>query len=91
MESRLYLVSDVFDEFVNFSFDWKGMKTLGIAVSARMEGNSFNADDISIRYYISSAELTAEKLAKTTREHWFIENKLHWKMDGVPQAHRLAA
>ncbi len=52
MESRLYLVSDVFDEFVNFSFDWKGMKTLGIAVSARMEGDGFNTDDISISYYI---------------------------------------
>ncbi len=81
MESRFYLVSDVFDEFVNLSFDWKGMKSLGVVVSARMEGDEFNSDDISIRYYISSAELTAEKLAQATREHWFIENKLHWKMD----------
>ena len=67
--------------FLNLSFDWKGMKTLGVVVSARMEGGTFNSDDISIRYYISSAELTAEKLAKATREHWFIENKLHWKID----------
>ena len=81
MESRLYLVSDIFDEFVSLSFDWKGMKTLGIVVSARMEGDTFNVDDISIRYYISSAELTAEKLVEATREHWFIENKLHWKLD----------
>ena len=91
MESRFYLVSDVFDEFVNLSFDWKGMKSLGVVVSARMEGDEFISNDISIRYYISSAELTAAKLAQATREHWFIENKLHWKMDGVPQAHRLAA
>lgn len=81
MESRLHIVSDIFDEFVNFSFDWKGMKTLGIVISARMEDGVFNSDDISIRYYISSAELTAERLATAARSHWAIENKLHWKMD----------
>ena len=57
------------------------MEALGIVVSARMEGDTFNVDDISIRYYISSAELTAEKLAEDSREHWFIENKLYWKLD----------
>ncbi|WP_299735803.1 ISAs1 family transposase [uncultured Endozoicomonas sp.] len=81
MESRLHIVSDIFDEFVNLSFDWKGMKTVGIVLSARMEGEIFNPDDISIRYYISSAELTAEDLAKAARGHWGIENKLHWKLD----------
>ncbi len=81
-EKRLYIVSDIFDEFVNFSFDWAGMKTLGIALSARMvDGEVFDADDISIRYYISSAELTAKEFAHGAREHWIIENKLHWKLD----------
>ncbi len=81
METRLHIVSDTFDEFVNFSFDWKGMKTLGIIFSARMEDKVFNADDISVRYYISSAKLTAEEFSHAAREHWAIENKLHWKMD----------
>ncbi|WP_020582701.1 hypothetical protein [Endozoicomonas elysicola] len=53
------------------------MKKLGIAVSVRLEAGGINTDDISIRYYTSPAELTAEKLAKATREHWFIEKKLH--------------
>ncbi len=30
-----------------------------------------------IRYYISSAELSAKKLAEADRQHWYIENKLH--------------
>lgn len=81
IEMRLHVVSDVFDEFVNHSFDWEGMKTLGIVLSARMEDGVFNSDDITVRDYISSAELTAEKLAHAAREHWAIENKLHWKMD----------
>ena len=37
METRLHIVSDIFGEFVNFSFDWKEMKTLGIILPARME------------------------------------------------------
>ncbi len=38
-------------------------------------------NNIYIRYYISSTELTAEKQAQATRAHWFIKNKLHWKFD----------
>jgi predicted transposase YbfD/YdcC len=34
-----------------------------------------------IRYYISSAELSAKKLAEAARQHWYIENKLHWSLD----------
>jgi predicted transposase YbfD/YdcC len=34
-----------------------------------------------IRYYISSAKLSAKKLAHAVREHWSIEVKLDWKLD----------
>ena len=57
------------------------MKTLGVVLSSRMDGELFDSDNISIRYYISSAELTAEELASAVRSHWAIENKLHWKLD----------
>ena len=81
-ETRFYIVSDLFDEFVNLSFDWTGMKTLGVALAIRdVDGRDLALEDITLRYYISSAELSAEKLAQATREHWFIENKLHWKLD----------
>ena len=81
-DRRLYLVSDLFDEFVDLSFDWKGMRKLGIVVSARMQdGEVFDVDNTTLRYYISSANLSAEELARGSREHWHIENKLHWKMD----------
>lgn len=35
------------------------------------------------RYYISSANLTAEAAAKIVRGHWGIENQLHWVLDVV--------
>ncbi|WP_431354991.1 ISAs1 family transposase [Salmonella enterica] len=34
-----------------------------------------------VRYYISSADLTAEKFANAMRSHWDVENKLYWRLD----------
>ncbi|MTJ83777.1 MAG: ISAs1 family transposase [Telmatospirillum sp.] len=36
-----------------------------------------------IRYYISSANLTAQAAAEAVRGHWGIENRLHWVLDVV--------
>ena len=33
------------------------------------------------RYYISDLELSAEEFLKIIREHWEIENSLHWVLD----------
>lgn len=35
------------------------------------------------RYYISSANFTAEAAAQAVRGHWGIENRLHWVLDVV--------
>jgi predicted transposase YbfD/YdcC len=35
------------------------------------------------RYYISSAELTAERAGQAVRGHWMIENALHWTLDVI--------
>ncbi|CAN7444782.1 ISAs1 family transposase [Rhizobium sp. LjRoot258] len=35
------------------------------------------------RYYISSADRTAERAAQAVRGHWQIENALHWTLDVV--------
>jgi predicted transposase YbfD/YdcC len=35
------------------------------------------------RYYISSANLTAQAAADAVRGHWSIENRLHWVLDVV--------
>lgn len=46
---------------MNFSLDWLGLKTLGIAMSAReIESELVSLDDICISYYISFKELMAE-------------------------------
>jgi predicted transposase YbfD/YdcC len=37
--------------------------------------------DTLIRYYISSRTLTAQEVLAATREHWQVENCLHWVLD----------
>jgi predicted transposase YbfD/YdcC len=44
-------------------------------MSFRSEGDKAPTEPM-IRYYISSAELRAKKLAEAARQHWYIENKL---------------
>ena len=34
-----------------------------------------------LRYYISSAELSAKALLESTQVHWSIESQLHWRLD----------
>ncbi len=39
------------------------------------------AESIVLRYYISSAKLTAKELLAATRVHCSIENQLYWCLD----------
>ncbi len=41
------------------------------------------AEVLDTRYYISSANLTAQAAAEAVRGHWGIENRLHWVLDVV--------
>ena len=54
---------------------WKGLKTIGIAISYRLETSG--KESLDYRYYISSAELTEEQFAGAVRNHWGIENSLY--------------
>jgi predicted transposase YbfD/YdcC len=65
------------------------LKTIAVASSYRMtkdQNPSFER-----RYFISSAEFDVDQLANACRSHCLIENQLHWVLDGVPHAHRIAA
>lgn len=59
---------------------WESAKTIGVIVSYRKEKGKIS-NELSYRYYISSAHLTAEELAVSARQHWQIENGLHWRLD----------
>lgn len=39
--------------------------------------------EMTVRYYISSADSTAEKFVTAIRNHWHMENNLYWRLDVV--------
>lgn len=57
---------------------WKDLKSVVMVVMVVSEkGRSVS----EIRYSISSREASAQSMLKYTRDHWGIENGLHWQLD----------
>ena len=59
---------------------WPKLAVIGEATGYRHDGQ---AESLDRRYYISSADLSAERFANAVRSHWGIENRLHWVLDTV--------
>ena len=59
---------------------WPGLRTLVRIESTRfMKKTGQKTQDT--RYYISSLPPDAAKINDAVREHWGVENKLHWQLD----------
>lgn len=58
--------------------EWTGLKTLCMAVRERDVNGETSTE---AAYFISSLENHATTIAKSVREHWGIENGLHWCLD----------
>lgn len=58
----------------------------GLAAVARIDTRRQPAGkpaEIITRYFLLSTPLSAERLLRVVREHWSIENQLHWVLDVV--------
>lgn len=81
-ETRFCIVSHDLTPLGDLAYEWPELKTIGIVGVNRQEGNTpAHAESIVLRYYISSAALTAKELLDSSRAHWSIENQLHWRLD----------
>lgn len=58
--------------------EWEKLKGIIVVVSERIEKGKTS---IERRYYITSLDANAEKLAKIIQGHWGIENNLHRQLD----------
>jgi predicted transposase YbfD/YdcC len=67
---------------------WKGLKAIGVIISERVVNGNL---EVETRYFISSRVLSAHELLKAVRDHWKVENQLHWVLDVVfgEDAHQL--
>lgn len=72
-------------EDVNWYHDivsWKGLNSIGLVrktTTKLVDGKEQTS--VEFRYYISSLFLNIELFSKAIRNHWSVENKLHWHLD----------
>lgn len=58
--------------------EWKGARSvLRVECERQME----NKTSREVRYFISSLPLNPERALSAVRQHWFVENQLHWVLD----------
>jgi predicted transposase YbfD/YdcC len=57
---------------------WAGLTTIGICYSERTSQGSISEET---RYFIGSKKASAKAYGKVLRNHWGIENSLHWQLD----------
>lgn len=78
-EIRRYWQSTDIDWFEDKHL-WKNLRSIGMVESRRkVKGKT----SIERRYYLSSLPLNAQRFGKAVREHWGVENPLHWSLDVV--------
>lgn len=79
IEQRDYFVS--YDtSYILDTEKWKHVKSIGmVRVYKEINGNL----TINEYYYIMDRKITMDLFMKATRNHWHIENKLHWILDVV--------
>jgi predicted transposase YbfD/YdcC len=61
-------------------FEWQGLTTIARISRERKEGEKTHTE---IVYYITSLGQEAEFIAYAGRNHWGIENSLHWRLDVI--------
>lgn len=77
VEVRRCWTIDIADRWA-VSSEWAGVRTVAMVERERHIGEHVS---IERRYYLSSLPSVAEPIARAVREHWAIENSLHWVLD----------
>lgn len=74
------ILTDIDIDWICNNEQWPGLKTL-IEITSERTIKSSGIMETQTRHYISSAAATAQKFNEAIREHWGIENNLHWMLD----------
>lgn len=79
LETRRYWISPNLMTLPR-SASWEGLNSIGMVERECLQGDSHS---IERRYFINSIKAEASLFAKAVREHWGVENPLHWRLDVV--------
>lgn len=75
--SREYFQTTEIDWFED-KYLWKNLRSFGM-VKTTKEGKEEST--VEYRYFISDLDINIETFSRAIRNHWSIENKLHWHLD----------
>ncbi len=73
---RYWLTSDI--ECLGVRGSWAGIASIGMVEAQVERGDVVSCER---RYFLTSLGCDAERFAQTVRQHWGIENSLHWVLD----------
>jgi predicted transposase YbfD/YdcC len=77
-ETRHYVVLQDL-EGISQKEEWERLSVVGMCVRERQEGDKKASLEVS--YFIGSRKMSAKKYGAVLRNHWGIENNLHWQLD----------
>ena len=63
--------------------DWPGLNAVVMVESRRELRGGVGRTERETRFYITSLTLPADRIGAMVRDHWAVENSLHWVMDMV--------
>lgn len=79
VEKRFYVSTSDIEWLKERHPEWKDLQSIVMAVSQRSFPDGKNTQET--RYYLSSLPQDAKQAGEAIREHWGIENKVHWVLD----------
>ena len=79
IETRTTTVSTDID-WLQEDHQWPGLKAVGKVVRIRETPDKTTTETA---YYLLSAALSPERFNEVVRQHWGVENRLHWRLDVV--------
>jgi predicted transposase YbfD/YdcC len=79
IETRTATVSTQVD-WLQKQHQWPGLKAIGKVVRVRQTAEKTTTETA---YYLLSRVLSPERFNEVARQHWSIENSLHWRLDVV--------
>lgn len=77
-DDRHYYLAKLPDDF-GFKRHWPDVRAIGMTLRITEAADGTKTSDL--RYFIVSRYMSGEHFARAVRNHWSIENSLHWVLD----------
>ena len=79
IETRTVSISTDID-WLQKQHQWPGLKAIGKIVRIREIGDKISTETA---YYLFSTPIDAQRAGVVVRDHWGVENRLHWRLDVI--------